>query len=55
MVQFDAGKMEAALLTCKCGQELKDQIQQAEVEIADHHVPFNLEATPLMAWCLAWF
>lgn len=26
-VQFDAGKTEAVLLTRKCGQELKDQIQ----------------------------
>ncbi|ODM21122.1 hypothetical protein SI65_04175 [Aspergillus cristatus] len=51
MVQFDAGKTEAVLLTCKHGQELKDQIQQAQVEVDGHCVPFNLEATK---WLGVW-
>ena len=45
MVQFDMGKTEAVLLTRKRGRELKDQIQQAQVEVDGHRVPFNPEAT----------
>lgn len=45
VVQFDTGKTESVLLTRKRGQELKDQIQQAQVEIDGHGVPFNPEAT----------
>ena len=45
VVQFDAGKTEAVLLTRKRGRELKDQIQRARVEVGGHQVPFNSEAT----------
>ncbi|OJJ79573.1 uncharacterized protein ASPGLDRAFT_944566 [Aspergillus glaucus CBS 516.65] len=45
VVQFDAGKTEAVLLTRKWGRELKDQIERARVEVDGHHVPFNPEAT----------
>ena len=51
VVQFDAGKTEAILLTRKRGRELKDRIQRAQVEIDDHCVPFNLEAT---RWLGVW-
>ena len=51
VVQFDAGKTEAVLLTRKHGWELKDQIQQAQVEVDGHHVPFNPEAT---RWLGVW-
>ncbi|ODM14581.1 hypothetical protein SI65_09926 [Aspergillus cristatus] len=45
VVQFNAGKTEAVLLTHKHSQELKDQIQQAQVEVDGHCVPFNPERT----------
>ena len=51
VVQFDAGKTEAVLLTRKRGRELKDQIQRAQVEVDGHCVPFNLEAT---RWLGVW-
>ncbi|ODM14623.1 hypothetical protein SI65_09968 [Aspergillus cristatus] len=51
VVQFDAGKTEAVLLTRKRGRELKDQIQRAQVEVDGHCVPFNLEA---MRWLGVW-
>ena len=51
VVQFDAGKTEAVLLTRKRGRELKDQIQRAQVEVDGHHVPFNPEAT---RWLGVW-
>jgi len=45
VVQFDAGKREAVLLTQKQGRDLKGQIQRAQVEVDGHCVPFNPEAT----------
>ncbi|ODM18007.1 hypothetical protein SI65_06795 [Aspergillus cristatus] len=51
VVQFDAGKTEAILLTRKRGRELRDQIQRAHVEVDGHCVPFNLEAT---RWLGVW-
>ena len=45
VVQFDAGKTEAVLLSRKRGRELKDQIQRAQVEVDGHCVLFNTEAT----------
>ena len=51
VVQFDAGKTEAVLLTHKQGRELKDLIQRARVEVNGHRVPFNPEAT---RWLGVW-
>ncbi|ODM16943.1 hypothetical protein SI65_07341 [Aspergillus cristatus] len=51
VVQFDAGKTEAVLLIRKRGRELKDQIQQARVEVGGHHVIFNPDATQ---WLGVW-
>lgn len=51
VVQFDAGKTEAVLLTHKWGWELKDQIQQAQVEVDGHCVLFNTEVT---CWLGIW-
>src|SRR5699024_4561619 len=51
VVQFDAGKTEATLLTRKRGRELKDQIQRAHVEV-DGHCALQPRCNP-MAWCLA--
>jgi len=51
VVQFDAGKTEAVLLTRKRGWELKDQIRRARVEVDGHCVPFNAEATQ---WLGVW-
>lgn len=36
VVQLDAGKREAVLLTRKRGQKLKDQIRRARVEVDGH-------------------
>ena len=44
-VQCEAKKTEAVLFTRKRGQELRSQIQRAQITVGDHAVSFNSEAT----------
>ncbi|KAL2012391.1 hypothetical protein VTN00DRAFT_5109 [Thermoascus crustaceus] len=44
-VQFDEKKTEAVLFTRKRGQELRNQVQRATVQVGQHQAPFKQEAT----------
>jgi len=50
-VQFDAEKTEAVLFTRKRGKCLKEQIQRARIQVGEHQVVFNQEAT---RWLGVW-
>jgi hypothetical protein len=50
-VQFDREKTEAVLFTRQRGRLLREQIEHAWVQIEDHMVPFNKEAT---CWLGIW-